>query len=308
MAISDRGSISVERLDRSDPRAAQLRGDIGFRALRGDFRSIDASGRAERPPQDHARHVGYFHPAALAPLDAGEERDQLIEALGPAQGVAMLEQREQTRCTQRASALYRLAVPPSEQGKIAAIAGRLETLAQCARRLDGRRAENDQSETRRESQPLGVRALECADAERLGLAPRFALVVFGAPSVQATRALSERFKAPGDCRDLALLARRHGEAIKRARTLGAPGLLALLEHCDALRRPERFDELVALLACVERGERGWVEIPYMPRVVLRRALGAATGVDAAKIAAQSAKSDIAAKLRRARIAAIEALD
>ena len=152
-----------------------------------------------------------------------------------------------------------------------------------------------------------VRALECAAAERLGLAPRFALVACGALTVQATRALSERLKAPGDCRDLALLARRHGETIKRAPTLGAPDLLALLEHCDALRRPERFDELLALLACVERGERGWVEIPYMPRVVLRRALGAATGVDAAKIAAQNAKSDIAAKLRRARIAAIGAL-
>jgi hypothetical protein len=45
----------------------------------------------------------------------------------------------------------------------------------------------------------------------------------------------------------------------------------------------------------------------MPRVVLRRALAAAAGVDAAKIAAQSAKADIAVKLRRARIAAIEAL-
>src|SRR5207249_163542 len=56
-----------------------------------------------------------------------------------------------------------------------------------------------------------VRSLECAAAERLGLAPRFALVAFGAPTAQATRALSERFKAPGDCRDLALLARRHGE-------------------------------------------------------------------------------------------------
>jgi len=153
-----------------------------------------------------------------------------------------------------------------------------------------------------------VRSLECAAAERLGLAPRFALVAFGALTAQATRALSERFKAPGDCRDLALLARRHGETIKRAPTLGAPDLLALLEHCDALRRPERFDELLALLACVERGERGWVEIPYMPRVILRRALGAATGVDAAKIAAHNAKSDIPAKLRRARIAAIEALD
>jgi tRNA nucleotidyltransferase (CCA-adding enzyme) len=152
-----------------------------------------------------------------------------------------------------------------------------------------------------------VRSLECAAAERLGLAPRFALVAFGAPTVQAARALSERLKAPGDCRDLALLTRRHGETIRRAPALGAPDLLALIEHCDALRRPERFDELLALLACVERGERGWAESPYMPRQVLRRALAAAAGVDAAKIAAQSAKSDIAAKLRRARIAAIEEL-
>ncbi|HZF19199.1 MAG TPA: multifunctional CCA tRNA nucleotidyl transferase/2'3'-cyclic phosphodiesterase/2'nucleotidase/phosphatase [Burkholderiales bacterium] len=152
-----------------------------------------------------------------------------------------------------------------------------------------------------------VRSLECAAAERLGLAPRFALVAFGAPTVQAVRALCERLKAPGDCRDLALLARRRGETIRRARALGAADLLALIEHCDALRRPERFDELLALLACVERGERGWVESPFMPRLVLRRALAAAAGVDAAKIAAQSAKSDIAAKLRRARIAAIEEL-
>jgi len=152
-----------------------------------------------------------------------------------------------------------------------------------------------------------VRSLECAATERLGLAPRFALVACCTPTVHATRALSERLKAPGDCRDLALLARQHGEAIKRAPTLAAPDLLALLERCDALRRPERFDELLAVLACVERAERGWAEMPYMPRVVLRRALAAAAGVDAAKVAAQSAKSDIAAKVRRARIAAIEAL-
>jgi tRNA nucleotidyltransferase (CCA-adding enzyme) len=152
-----------------------------------------------------------------------------------------------------------------------------------------------------------VRSLECAAAERLGLAPRFALVAFVAPNLQAARALSERLKAPGDCRDLALLGRRYGETIRRAPALGAVDLLALIEHCDALRRPERFDELLGLLACVERGERGWVESPYTPRRVLRRALAAAAGVDAARIAAQSAKSDIAAKLRRARIAAIEEL-
>ena len=152
-----------------------------------------------------------------------------------------------------------------------------------------------------------VRSLQCAAAERLGLAPRFALVASRTGSGDAARAVSERFKAPGDCRDLALLAERHVATIRQAITLSASELLELLERCDAFRRPERFDDLLALTECLERGERGWEETPYMPRVVLRRALGAAAGVDAGRIAARSAKDDIAATLRRARIAAIEAL-
>jgi len=152
-----------------------------------------------------------------------------------------------------------------------------------------------------------VRALECAAAGRLGLAPRFALVALGAGSAEAMRTVSERLKAPGDCRDLALIAGRHVETVKQAAALRAPDLLALLEHCDAFRRPERFEELLALTECLEHGERGWRETPYAPRAVLRRALGAATDVDAGKIAARSAKGDIAAQVRRARIAAIEAL-
>src|SRR6185295_11423460 len=51
-----------------------------------------------------------------------------------------------------------------------------------------------------------VRALECAAVEELGLAPRFALVASRSGSADATRIVSERLKAPGDCRDLALLA------------------------------------------------------------------------------------------------------
>ena len=152
-----------------------------------------------------------------------------------------------------------------------------------------------------------VRSLQCAATERLGLAPRFALVASRAGSAEAARAVSERLKAPGDCRDLALLAERHAGTIGKAATLRAPELLGLLERCDAFRRPERFGELLALTECLERGKRGWGETPYMPGVVLRRALGAATGVDAGRVAARSAKDEIAAKLRRARVAAIEAL-
>jgi len=151
-----------------------------------------------------------------------------------------------------------------------------------------------------------VRSLQCAAAERLGLAPRFALVASRTGSAEAGM-VSERLKAPGDCHDLAVLAERHVAKIKEAAALRAPELLELLERCDAFRRPERFDDLLALAECLQRGERGWGDTPYMPRVLLRRALGAAAGVDARRIAARSGKDEIAANLRRARIAAIEAL-
>jgi tRNA nucleotidyltransferase (CCA-adding enzyme) len=152
-----------------------------------------------------------------------------------------------------------------------------------------------------------IRSLQCAAGERLGLAPRFALVASRAGSAAAARTVSERLKAPGDCRDLALLAERYAGTIKRAATLSASELLELLERCDALRRPDRFDDLLALTECLQRGERGWGDTPYMPRVLLRRSLDAAAGVDAGRIAAESKKNEIAGRLRRARVAAIEAL-
>jgi tRNA nucleotidyltransferase (CCA-adding enzyme) len=152
-----------------------------------------------------------------------------------------------------------------------------------------------------------VRSLECAAGERLGLAPRFALLALGAPSPEAVSALSARLKAPGECRDLAVLAHKQGEGLRRAPELGAADLLGLLERCDAFRRPERFGELLAVCECAERGARGWGRIPYPPRAVLRRALAAAAGVDAAAIASQGEKPEIAARVRGARIAAIETL-
>jgi len=149
-----------------------------------------------------------------------------------------------------------------------------------------------------------VLALARAAAEGLGLAPRFALLVSGGASAETARALSERLKAPGDCRDLALLAGRHLRTIVRAASLEAAALLALLERCDALRRPGRFGELLAVAECFEYGKRGWAETPYMPRAILRRALAAACGVDAATLAGESTGGEIPARLRRARVAAI----
>jgi len=152
-----------------------------------------------------------------------------------------------------------------------------------------------------------VRSLDCAATERLGLAARFALVASRAESSEPARILSERLKAPGDCRDLALLAVQHGEAVRRAAGYRAEEALSLLERCDAFRRPGRFSELLAVCECVERGERGWGEIPYPPRARLQRALAAAAGIDAGGIAAGNVKSEIPEKVHKARVAAIEAL-
>jgi tRNA nucleotidyltransferase (CCA-adding enzyme) len=151
-----------------------------------------------------------------------------------------------------------------------------------------------------------VRSLECAAAERLGLAPRFALIASRTDSAEATRVVSERLKAPGECRDLALLARRHAETVRRAAALRPQELLGLLESCDAFRRPERLEGVLAVSACLERGAQGWAQIPHTPRTILRRALAAAARVDASEIAANSAKGDIPEKLHRARAAAIGA--
>ncbi len=62
-------------------------------------------------------------------------------------------------------------------------------------------------------------------------------------------ALCERLRVPGECRDLALLAARYHGDIHRAAELRATTLVTLLERTDALRRPERFLQLLQACQC-----------------------------------------------------------
>jgi tRNA nucleotidyltransferase (CCA-adding enzyme) len=63
-------------------------------------------------------------------------------------------------------------------------------------------------------------------------------------SVELIDALCARLRVPAECRDLAVVvARWHGE-IHNALGLSADKLLALLDGCDALRRPGRFVEVL----------------------------------------------------------------
>lgn len=127
-------------------------------------------------------------------------------------------------------------------------------------------------------------------------------------SATLSQALGERLRVPGDCRDLALLMARHHGNIHRAADLRAATIVDLLEKCDALRRPERFQALLDTCRCDYTGRLGWEERDYTPPVLLLAALAAVNRVNAGKIAAESVdRGNIPERIRRARIQAVRQL-
>ncbi|TXC66808.1 multifunctional CCA addition/repair protein [Piscinibacter aquaticus] len=107
-------------------------------------------------------------------------------------------------------------------------------------------------------------------------------------SRKLVRALCDRWKVPTDCRELAeAVAMEHGN-VHRSGELNAAAVLRLLERCDALRRPQRFDELLLACECDARGRLGKDDEPYPQRDRLGAALRAALAVDTAPVAADAA--------------------
>lgn len=130
-----------------------------------------------------------------------------------------------------------------------------------------------------------------------------------ARSAKLAAALAERLRVPTDCRELAaVVAREHGH-VHASGTLGAAALVRLFERCDALRRPERFTQLLLACACDARGRTGREALPYPPTDRLPALLQAARGVDTATVAAQAAARgrqgpEIGAAVQQARAMAV----
>jgi tRNA nucleotidyltransferase (CCA-adding enzyme) len=94
----------------------------------------------------------------------------------------------------------------------------------------------------------------------------------------------------------------------RVAELRAETQLTLLERCDALRRPERFE--LILLACEAdyRGRLGWEERDYVQAAMWRAALAAVRAVDAGAIAAATTEPQaIAGAISASRIEALRVL-
>ena len=125
-----------------------------------------------------------------------------------------------------------------------------------------------------------------------------------AGGVELVKQVSQRLRAPTDCTGLAqIVARWHGQA-HNADQMGAAGLLDLLEHTDAFRRPERFGEFLQACAADFHGRPGWETRPFSQAIRLQQALTAARQVDAGAVAKQSAPAEIPHAIYAARLHAI----
>ncbi len=163
-------------------------------------------------------------------------------------------------------------------------------------------------------------ALDIAASRGLALAVRFAVLLRAgegetadaaakaeqtARRIKRVNAVCLRLKAPADCRDLALLVARHDDDILRGAELTAASLAKLLETTDALRRPQRFTQLLEACACQLGAERA--ARAAAAGELFMRALAAARAVDAATIArACSDATQIAQRVQAARVAAVKA--
>jgi tRNA nucleotidyltransferase (CCA-adding enzyme) len=130
-------------------------------------------------------------------------------------------------------------------------------------------------------------------------------------SVKLLREMSARLRVPNDCRELAeVVAREHGN-LHRSLTLDAAAVLRLLERCDALRQPQRFDEVLRACECDARGRLGLEDSAYPQADRLRAARDAALSVATAEVAEQAmaggAKGEqVGRAIQATRLAAIEA--
>ena len=121
--------------------------------------------------------------------------------------------------------------------------------------------------------------------------------------------MCERLRVPVECREIAdAVAREHGN-IHRSGELNAAALVRLLERCDAIRKPQRFAQILLACECDARGRLGFEEAAYPQRERLMQALAAAQSVDTATVAqaaqdAGASGAKIGEWVKQARTAAV----
>jgi tRNA nucleotidyltransferase (CCA-adding enzyme) len=127
-----------------------------------------------------------------------------------------------------------------------------------------------------------------------------------AARTQRVEAIAARLKMPGECRDLAVMVARDGVVIADAPDWSAETLVALIERCDGLRKPQRFGDLLLAARCILSRDDEPPGHEFAPAALLVVALDAARSVPAGEIAARlgAQPQAIAKAIRIARIDAV----
>ncbi|CAN5117965.1 multifunctional CCA addition/repair protein [soil metagenome] len=140
----------------------------------------------------------------------------------------------------------------------------------------------------RQDAPLTVRyACLCHDLGK-GLTPIDALprhIGHEGRSATLANKVSERWRVPSDCRELAELVAREHTHVHQSTSFSAEARLRLLERCDAWRRPQRFEQLLWACECDARGRLGLEDRDYPQRARLAADLRATLSVDLAAVSA-----------------------
>lgn len=127
-------------------------------------------------------------------------------------------------------------------------------------------------------------------------------------SAVRAREVSLRLKAPAACRELAELVAREHLILARHDELKPQTVVKVLERCDAIRRPQRFEQALQACACDYHGRGGPSRPPWAAAPKWLAALAAIRAVDAGAIAANCAeRGQIPAAVHAARVAAVRAM-
>ncbi|GAA0370182.1 multifunctional CCA addition/repair protein [Bowmanella denitrificans] len=102
----------------------------------------------------------------------------------------------------------------------------------------------------------------------------------------AVEQISQRLKVPNDCRELALLVSEFHTHLHKALELKATTVLKVLNHCDAWRKPARFEQLLLACEADARGRLHFEHTPYPQADFFRAAYHAAAAVDVQQIIAR----------------------
>ena len=133
--------------------------------------------------------------------------------------------------------------------------------------------------------PLQTAVLDLAVSRQAPLSVGFACLCAslrppGTPTSNSTwiKDLSERLRAPSDCKELAEVVVRESSAIDKCLDFDANALVDLLERCDAFRKPTRLKDILLASACLAQVGNPSPDKPYLPQQRLLSAFSAAQTV------------------------------